>query len=125
MLANRNIFCYNAIRGRLIEMPTKNQDYKNLNYDRLAIWIKKGSRDNYKQSAAKFGISLAMLVQNGVEEYIRNHGGEVVVPTARQETETISAEERRLIQAFGNCPDNMKPTLRKLIDQLAQTKGGD
>ena len=102
-------------------MPTKNQDYKNLNYDRLAIWIKKGARDNYKQSAAKLGVSLAMLVQNGVEEYIRNHVGEVAVPAARQETETISAEERRLIQAFGNCPDNMKPTLRKLIEQLAQS----
>ena len=102
-------------------MPTKNQDYKNLNYDRLAIWIKKGARDNYKQSAAKLGVSLAMLVQNGVEEYIKNHGGEVVVPTARQETETISAEERRLIKSFANLPDNVKPTIKKLIEQLAQS----
>ena len=109
-------------------MPTKNQDYKNLNYDRLAIWIKKGARDNYKQSAAKLGISLAVLVQKGVEEYIQKHTGEVVVPTARQETETISAEERRLIQAAAKFPQDTRKLFLKLAEDLAaklDEKGGD
>lgn len=89
--------------------------------DRLSTDIPKGKRDVYNAAAKELKLSLAQLIQNGVEEYIKNHGGEVVVPAARQETETISAEERRLIQSFANLPDNMKPTLRKLIDQLAQS----
>ena len=48
-----------------------NQDYKNMNYDRLAIWVKKGSRDDYKKSAAELGLSLAMLVQNGAKNTLR------------------------------------------------------
>ena len=81
-------------------MATKNQEYKNANYDRLAIWIKKGCREDYKQSAAELGISLAMLVQCGVEEYIKNHGGEV----APEKPESISAADKKLIDEFNQLP---------------------
>ena len=97
------------------------QKYESKAYDQILIKVRKGKREEYKDAAEKLGLGQMELFRTAVEEYIKKHGGEVVVPAARQETETISVEERRLIQAFGNCPDNMKPTLRKLIEQLAQS----
>lgn len=49
------------------------QRYKEKNYDRLAIAIKKGKRDEWKTAAADLGLSLAGLVVAGVEEYISRH----------------------------------------------------
>lgn len=94
--------------------------YDQKSYDQILIKVRKGKREEYKDAAEKLGLGQMELFRTAVEEYIKNHGGEVVVPAARQETETIS-EERRLIQSFANLPDNMKPTLRKLIEQLAQS----
>lgn len=88
--------------------------------DRLSTDIPKGKRDVYNAAAKELKLSLAQLIQNGVEEYIRNHAGDIVVPATRQ-TETISAEERRLIKSFANLPDNVKPTIKKLVEQLAQS----
>lgn len=42
-------------------------------YDSLAVRVKKGKRDYYKQEAAKRGLSLASLIQKSVEEYLHNH----------------------------------------------------
>lgn len=50
-----------------------NARYNDKTYDTLAIRIKKGIREIYKDEAAKRGLSLAMLVKKGVEEYIKNH----------------------------------------------------
>ena len=50
-----------------IDYPRKN------NRERLAIEVPKGKRDEYKAAAQELGLSLSRLVQNGVEEYIRNH----------------------------------------------------
>lgn len=47
--------------------------YHDKNYDRISIDLKKGKRDFYKREAEKRGLSLAMLIQTGVEEYIKNH----------------------------------------------------
>ena len=107
---------------------TRNQTYKEINYDRLAIWVKKGARDEYKAGATELGISLAALVQRGVEEYISNHAGGKFVPTPTPAAETLTADEKRLLAAFAKCPDNMRPTLKKLVEQVAalvDEKGGD
>lgn len=95
--------------------------YDQKSYDQILIKVRKGKREEYKDAAEKLGLGQMELFRTAVEEYIKNHGGEVVVPAARQETETISAEERRLIQAFANLPDNVKPTIKKLVEQLAQS----
>jgi len=42
-------------------------------YDRIAIRVKKGIRDEWKAAAADLGLSLAGLVVAGVEEYIEGH----------------------------------------------------
>ena len=47
--------------------------YAEKNYDKIDIRVKKGKREYYKQEAAKRGLSLAMLFQKGVEEYLENH----------------------------------------------------
>ena len=47
--------------------------YNEKAYDKIVASVKKGKRDYYKEEAAKRGLSLAMLIQKGVEEYIENH----------------------------------------------------
>lgn len=47
-------------------------------WERLPIQLPKGKRDAYKMAAQEFGIAMSKLVQNGVEEYIKNHGKEFI-----------------------------------------------
>ena len=47
--------------------------YNDKTYDRLAIRVKKGLREKYKQAAADQGISLAKLVTVAIDEYLENH----------------------------------------------------
>jgi len=49
------------------------QRYMDKTYDRIAIRVKKGIRDQWKAAAADLGLSLAGLVVAGVEEYIEGH----------------------------------------------------
>ena len=98
-----------------------NQDYKNMNYDRLAIWVKKGSRDDYKKSAAELGLSLAMLVQNGVEEYIKNHAGEMPLSTPKPE---LTSEQKRLVEEFNQLPLNAQKHFLQAFKAINQSKGG-
>ena len=95
-----------------------NQEYKNLNYDRLAIWIKKGRREEYKNSAAGFGLSLSALIQNGVEEYIRNHGGEAPTVITQQPEQKLSPEQRRLVEEFNKLPTDARRALVKFLQTL-------
>ena len=47
-------------------------------WERLAVEIPKGKRDIYKTAAQELGLSLSVLIQIGVEEYIKNHGEEFI-----------------------------------------------
>lgn len=47
--------------------------YREKTYERIVIDVRKGKKDRYKEEAAKRGLSLAMLIQKGVEEFIENH----------------------------------------------------
>ena len=49
------------------------QKYMDKTYDRIAIRVKKGTRDAWKAAAADLGLSLAGLVVAGVDEYIERH----------------------------------------------------
>ena len=42
-------------------------------YDTTSIRMKKGKREFFKQEAEKRGLSLSMLIQKAVEEYLANH----------------------------------------------------
>lgn len=50
-----------------------NMRYREKTYDRIAVDLKKGTKDFYRSEAAKRGLSLAMLVQNAVEDYLKNN----------------------------------------------------
>lgn len=105
---------------------TRNQTYKEINYDRLAIWVKKGARDEYKAGATELGISLAALVQRGVEEYISNHAGAEFVPTTP--AETLTAEEKRTLERLNSLPKSTRAKFTALLAEVAalvDEKGGD
>ena len=87
----------------------------------VASEVSKEKRDAYSAAAKSLGLSVSMLIQNGVEEFIKNHAGEKF-PT-EVKPESISAADRRLLESFGKCPEHVKPTLKKLIEQIA--KGGN
>ena len=42
-------------------------------YDQILVRVKKGKREEYKESAAMFGIGLMELFRRGADEYIQNH----------------------------------------------------
>lgn len=47
-----------------------NLRYNDKVYDRLAIRVRKGTRDRWKDAAAARGLSLAALIVEAVEKYI-------------------------------------------------------
>lgn len=49
------------------------QKYNDKNYDRVAILIKKGKRDEYKEAAAQRGLGYAEMIRRAIDEYIANH----------------------------------------------------
>ena len=50
-----------------------NARYREKAYDVISFSVKKGKREEYKQAAEMRGMSLAGILQSGVEEYIQNH----------------------------------------------------
>lgn len=85
----------------------------------IASEVSKEKCDEYKAAAAELGLSLSMLVRFGVEEFIERHGGEVVARPVSSKEDSLSKDERKLVEDFNQLPDEFKPTVRKLINQLA------
>lgn len=99
--------------------------YRQEKRDRLSTDIPKGKRAEYNAAAGHLGISLALLVQNGVEEYIRNHAGEEFKPTTTQDKQPrLSANEQELLEIFSRLPDDAQKGFIKsckAINQLIDT----
>ena len=94
-----------------------NQEYKDNHYDRLAVWIPKGRRDEFKAKAAELGISLAQLIQRAVESY----GGELNHTQTAQIVDAsprLTGDEKKLIDAFNNLSPEAQKTLLKFLDAL-------
>ena len=49
------------------------QRYNERTYDRLAILLKKGKRDEYRKEAELRGLGLMEFFRQAAEEYIANH----------------------------------------------------
>lgn len=49
------------------------QKYQRENLEQVAIRVKKGERDKFKQIAADAGLSLAELIRQAIYEYAENH----------------------------------------------------
>ena len=102
-----------------------NANYHAKSYDRLVVDIPKGKRDAYKLIAAELDISLASLIQVGVEEYARAHAGEKFsVPVTDTTTKPVpekklTAAERRLVETFGRLPEKTRAKFAGLLENVA------
>ena len=87
--------------------------------DIVAVQVPKGKRDVYKMAAAELGLSLSMLVQYGVEEYIRNHEVSVAIEKPVVE-ETLTDAEIRLSKNFAKLPKSVQRRFAGLIQDFAK-----
>ena len=98
--------------------------YQQEKCDRITADIPKGKRDAYKRIAAELDISLASLIQVGVEEYARTHAGEKfsvpVTGTASVPEKKLTASERRLVETFGRLPKETRAKFAGLLDDYAK-----
>lgn len=99
--------------------------YQQEKCDRITADIPKGKRDAYKLIAAELDISLASLIQVGVEEYARAHAGEnfsvpVTDTTAKSVPEKkLTAAERRLVETFARLPEKTRAKFAGLLENVA------
>lgn len=93
--------------------------YRDKTYDTIGFDVKKGKRDEYKAIATKLGFSLTGFVTTAIEEFIIRYKDEEFIPKPKPEL-NLPVEQKRLLEAFGKCPEHVKPALRKLIERLAE-----
>lgn len=98
--------------------------YRQEKRDRLSTDIPKGKRAEYNAAAKGLGISLALLIQYGVEEFISNHAGEEFKP-ATVDTQALSPTQKNLVEEFNRLPDDVQKTLLKLVKQINQNQPAD
>lgn len=82
----------------------------------VAAEVSKVKGEEYRAAAKEFGLSLAKLIQIGVEEFIKNHAGEII---QKPEVEKLTTEERRLLKAFAKLPRNAQTNLIKTLEALS------
>lgn len=105
---------------------TTNQIYKETNYDQILVRVKKGKREEYRQSAKDLGLGQMEMIRLAVEEFIQNHAGEnfsvpVTDTTAKSVPEKkLTAAERRLVEAFARLPEKTRAKFAGLIDDYAK-----
>ena len=103
--------------------------YQQEKCDRITADIPKGKRDAYKRIAAELDISLASLIQVGVEEYARTHAGEKFSVPADVATKSVpekklTASERRLVETFGRLPKETRAKFAGLLENVADLVDG-
>lgn len=91
-------------------------EYKKANYDSVYLMLQKGKRDEYKQAAEDFGISLRELVQTSVESFIaeksyRDFESLKPAPPA----EKLSTEQKQLLAEFDKLPPDVQKSIVKMI----------
>lgn len=93
--------------------------YRANNYETISFEVRKGIRDEYKAAAEKSDLSLAAFFKAAAEEFIERHGGEVIAhPVSSKEEQTLTAADKRLVEEFNQLPDDIRSTVRKLIQQI-------
>ena len=96
--------------------------YREKTYDTIGFDVKKGKRDEYKQFATQKGLSLAGMLTNAAEEYIRNHAGENVLDK-QQDKKSLSPADEKLLAEFSKLPVDAQKSLMQFLRTLNQ-KGG-
>lgn len=105
------------------------QTYKKANYDHIAFHVKKGKREEYKQAADDFGISLRELFQTSVEEFIAERSlqslpvkpASITPPPA----EKLTSQEKTLLAEFNQLPADVQKSLLKLAKSINANQSGN
>ncbi len=69
--------------------------------ERLIVDIPKGKLGSYKMAARELGLSLSKLIQNGVEEYIKNHGEEFITEADGKKLQADFARALEAVKSSG------------------------
>lgn len=96
--------------------------YREKTYDTIGFDVPKGKREEFKGKAAKLGFSLAKFLFIAAESYNENHAGEAF--TKPENPESLSADEKRLVEEFNQLPTDAQKHFLKAFKAINQTKGG-
>lgn len=97
----------------------------------VAADVPKDKGDFYRTSARELNLSLSMLIQNGVEEYIRNHAPQAarqaLQATLEPTRDTLTVDEKTALNNLNRLPVKVQKAVLKLIAEIgdSQPKGGD
>lgn len=80
----------------------------------IAADVSKSKGEFYRQSAKDLDLSLSMLIQNGVEEYISRHAGENFLDKPQQPKSLSPADEKLLDEVSKLPPDAQKSLMQFL-----------
>lgn len=99
--------------------------YRQEKRDQITAEVPKGKRDAYKLIAAELNLSLSMLIQNGVEEYGRNHASKDFLATLpTPETKSLSPADEKLIAEFSKLPADAQKSLMQFLRTINQKGEG-
>lgn len=89
----------------------------------IAADVSKSKGEFYRQSAKDLDLSLSMLIQNGVEEYISRHAGENFLDK-QQTQKSLSPADEKLLTEFSKLPVDARKHLVELAKIINQKGGG-
>lgn len=90
--------------------------YRQEKRDQISFDVPKGKRDELKQLANLLGMTLQGLFVRGAEEYIRNHGGKIPLPTPQAK----SPADARLLDEFSKLPADAQKSLMQFLRAVNQ-----
>ena len=91
--------------------------YQQEKCDRITADIPKGKREEFKEKAARLGLSLSMLIQHSVESY--GEGCEVV--TIQNPENQLSTDEKKLLDEVSQLPPDAQRLLVKFLQSINRT----
>lgn len=97
--------------------------YRQEKRDRISTDVPKGKREVYNVAAKDLGLSLSMLIQNGVEEYISRHAGGNFLDK-QQTQKSLSPADEKLIAEFSKLPPDAQKSLMQFLRTLNQQADG-
>lgn len=101
-----------------------NKKYRAKTYDTIGFDVPKGKREEYKQTAASLGLSLARFLFLAAEEFGKaNHAGENFRSAPMNDTQPkLSQAEQKLISDFNRLPADTQKAIAKLIQTINQNQ---
>lgn len=101
-------------------------EYRKEKYDNVSFKIPKGKREEYKQAADDFGIAQSEMFRLAVDTFIAEKSLQdlpvraVMLARQPEKPETLSADERRLLDDINQLPSDTRKALVKLVKSINQ-----